>query len=176
MFSPPPEGRGFTPSANITAPNAHQRRGKHLQATAPVRNATKLLWVLVGIGVLRTILTFALFDSLLDAYVDQRGDTGLSREVVEDEAPAYRSVALVTGLLFAALLTAAALGVSQGRHWARTLGIVLSVLVGFGGLISAIQPAPIVFPLLGVVSAAVAIATVVFLARPEVRTWCKRRR
>ncbi len=147
-----------------------------MQATAPVRNATKLLWVLVGIGVLRTILTFALFDSLLDAYVDQQGDTGLSREVVEDGAPAYRSVALVTGLLFAAVLTAAALGVSRGRHWARTLGIVLCVLVGFGGLISAIPPAPIVFPLLGVANAAVAIAAAVFLARPEVRTWCKRRR
>jgi len=147
-----------------------------LQATAPVRNATKLLWVLVGIGVLRTILTFALFDSLLDAYVDQQGDTGLSREVVENGAPAYRPVALVTGLLFAAGLAAAALGLSRGRHWARTLGFVLCVLVAFGGLISAIAPAPIVFPLLGIANAAVAIAAVVLLAKPDVRTWCMRRR
>jgi len=147
-----------------------------LQATAPVRIATTLLWALVGIGVLRTILTFALFDSLLDAYVDRQGDTGLAREVIEDGAPAYRSVALVSGLLFAALLAAAALGVSQGRNWARILGIVLCVLVAFGGLILAIQPAPIIFPLLGLVNAAVAIAAVVLLAKSEVRTWCKRRR
>lgn len=147
-----------------------------MQGTAPVRIATTLLWVLVGIGVLRTILTFALFDSLLDAYVDRQGDTGLAREVLEDEAPPYRPAALVTGLLFAAALAAAALGVSRGRNRGRILGIVVCGLVAFGGLISAIQPAPIVFPLLGLINAAVATAALVFLAKPEVRTWCRRRR
>jgi len=147
-----------------------------LQGTAAVRTAATLLWVLVGIGVLRTILTFALFDSVLDAYVDRRGDIGLSREVVEEGAPPYRPVAVVTGLLFAAVLSAAALGVSRGRNWARTLGFVLCGLVAFAGLISVIQPAPIIFPLLGLTSAAVAIAAEVFLAKPEVRNWCRRRR
>jgi hypothetical protein len=147
-----------------------------LQGTAPVRIATTLLWVLVGIGVLRTILTFALFDSLLDTYVDAQGDTGLPREVAEDEAPPYRTVALVSGLLFAAALAVAALGLSEGRSRARILGMVLCGLVAFGGLISAIQPAPIIFPLLGLVNAAVAIAAEVFLAKPEVRAWCRRRR
>lgn len=139
-----------------------------------VKTATTLLWVLVGIGVLRTILTFALFDSLLDAYVDDQGDTGLPREIIEEGAPAYRPVSLIFGLLFAAVLAAAAIGVARGRNWARILGIVMGVLIALGGLTALFQPAPVLFPLLGVVTVAVAVAAVVFLFKGEVRAWCAR--
>lgn len=143
-----------------------------MQNTA-VKTATTLLWVLVGIGILRTVLTFALFDSLLDAYVDDRDATGLPREIIEESAPAYRPIALIFGLLFAAVLAAAAIGVARGRNWARILGIVMGLLIALGGVIALFQPAPIIFPLLGLVTAVVALAAVLFLFKGEVRQYAK---
>ena len=129
-----------------------------------VRTASMLLWVLVALMAVRTLVTIVLLDDLVDAYAESlRGGAALPRDVVADGAPAYVPVALFSLFVFGGLLGLCAAFVKRGAAWARIVATMFASLAALGGLLVLLQPSTVLFTLLGVLSAAVAVAAVVLL-------------
>lgn len=128
-----------------------------------VNLAAMLLLAVTGVLLLRAVLTYVLFDSLIDDFVEGRGDTALPREVVEEGAPAYKAIALINAVLFGGLLALCAVFVLRGAGWARIVATVVGVLGILGGVVAVLQPATALFKVLGVVVALALVAAVVLL-------------
>lgn len=140
-----------------------------------LRNAVLLLWVLIGIGLVRVVLTFAMADSLMEHWIEQYDPEGrFPREMVESAAPAYGGLALVSGALFAAVLALCAIFLARGARWAHVVAIVFGILTALGGAMSLIQPVPVLFTVVFLVTAVVAIAALVFLFAAPTRAYVRR--
>jgi hypothetical protein len=146
--------------------SAQEGRGS-LSGAVPsvITIATALVWTLVGLFVLRAVLTYALFDSLMDSWVDSRS-AGLPREILEEGAPQYKSIGLASAVVIGGVLAAAAVFLARGAGWARIVATIFGVLGFLGGLLVLAQPAPAWYKLLGLIVAAVALAVVVMLWTP----------
>ena len=146
------------------------------RAPAVVSAAVALTWLLVGLYVVRAVLTFVLFDSLIDNWADSRGGGGLPRELAEQGAPAYRPIALVSAVVIGGLLTVVAVFLARGQAWARVMGTVVGVLAVLGGLIGLLQPATAPFKLIGLMIAVVAAAAIVLMWLPGTGPFFRSRR
>lgn len=134
------------------------------------RMAALLIWTLVGLLVLRTLLTIVLLDSLIDAFGEGRGDAALGREFLEAAAPAYVPIALISLVLFGGLLALSAIFVGKGARWARITAIVISVLVLLGALLGIfLQASTILFIVVNVLVAVTAVGVIFYLLRPDVK-------
>lgn len=134
--------------------------------TAPpaVRTASLILCVLVGLMVVRTLATILLLDDLVDASAD------------DGDAPAYVPLALVTLAVFGGLLALCAVFVRRGAGWARIVATMFASLAALAGLQVLVQPSTVLFTLLGVVNAAVAVAAVVLLFSAPANEFFRERR
>jgi hypothetical protein len=135
--------------------------------------AMALVWTLIGLLVLRAVLTFLLFDSLMDAWVKSRS-AGLPREVLEEGAPGYKAIGLASAIVIGGVLAASAVSLARGARWARVVVTIFGVLGFLGGLIGLVQPAPVWYKLFGLIVAAVALAAVVLLWLPAASDFFRR--
>lgn len=131
--------------------------------------ATLLVWLVIGLFVLRAVLTYALFDSLMDSWYSSREDLqGLPREVAEENwAPEFRGAALASALVVCSGLAASAAFLTRGAGWARIVATIFGVLGVLGGLVGLAQPVTGVFTVLALLSAIAAAAAVVALWLPS---------
>lgn len=147
--------------ASIPYPAQAQRK----PAPTIVVAAALLLWLLAGLLVLRAVLTFVLFDSLVDSWYESRAVAGVPREIIEDGAPAYRQIALGSAILFGGLIALAAAFLPRGARWARILATVVGGFAFLGGLSAIPQPA-VLFTATGLTVAVAAVVAVVALWLP----------
>lgn len=157
-----------TPGATTPHMSTHADGRPAAQPARPrvpstVKLAAMLLFAVAGVLVVRVVLTYALFDSLIDNYAESRHMQEMPRSFVEDGAPPYRPVALFNAIVFGGILTLCGCFVLRGARWARITGTVFSDLAILGGVIALLQPATVLFKLLGVLTAAALLAAVVLL-------------
>jgi hypothetical protein len=159
-------GHESCPGDCASMPGMSMRRSSSVQpAPRTVRLAAVLLFAVVGVQVLRVVLTFVMFDSLLDAYVEKVGETALPREVVEDGAPQYKAIALINAFVIGGLLALSAAYLLRGAKWARITATVIAALGVCGGVLTLFQPLTPLFTILGVGVAIGLAAAVVLLWR-----------
>ncbi|MGB3437342.1 MAG: hypothetical protein WBA97_01210 [Actinophytocola sp.] len=135
-----------------------------MSTTTPVpqsiRRATLAVWALLALLVLRTILTFAFHDALVDAYV---GDNALPRELAEENAPRYSAVAIGV-LIIGAVLAFAAINLAKGARWARVVAIVFAALSLLGVVVSLIAPTIAVLLIINILVGLLALAVIILLS------------
>ncbi|OLF05915.1 hypothetical protein BLA60_34660 [Actinophytocola xinjiangensis] len=128
-----------------------------------VRNATFAAWALLGLLVLRVLLTFVFADQLLDAYIgDNSVLRAMSRDAVTEMAPAYSGVAIAV-LVIGAILGFAAANLGKGAQWARIVAVIFAVLAALGAVVSLIAPSVPVLMIINVIVGLLAVAVVVLL-------------
>jgi hypothetical protein len=137
--------------------------------TAPpaVRNAALAVWAILGLVVLRVVLTLAFADDLVDAWIDAN-DTAkaLPREIAAEGAPAYTGVAI--GILVIGLVLAlAAANLSKGARWARVVVYVFASLNIIGIVLSLVAPTLLVLMVINILVAALSVAAIVLLSSKD---------
>lgn len=133
----------------------------------PVKLATTAVWAVLGLLVLRTILTFVFADDLLDAWIDGNSTAkALPRQLAENSAPKYSAVAIGV-LVIGAVLAMAAINLAKGARWARVVAIVFAALTIVGVVVSLIAPSIAVLVVLNIVVGVLAIATIGLLVTKE---------
>jgi hypothetical protein len=132
-----------------------------------VRNATLAVWAILGLVVLRVILTFAMSDALLDAWIDSNESAkALPRELVEQGAPKYGAVAI--GILVICLVLAfAAANLAKGKQWARVVVYVFAGLNLLGIVASFLAPSLVVLMVINALVALLSLAAIVLLSSGE---------
>lgn len=128
-----------------------------------VRNATIAVWAILALLVLRVILTVAMNDELVDAYVDGNESLkSLPREFAVDAAPRYTAVAIVV-LVLGTVLALAAANLGKAARWARVVAIVFAVLCVLGAVVSVIAPTIPLLLVINVVVGLLSAAVIVLL-------------
>ncbi|GAB3451804.1 hypothetical protein [Actinophytocola sediminis] len=128
-----------------------------------VRNATLAVWAILGLLVLRVILTFAFHDDLVDAYI---GDRVMARELAEYAAPAYSGVAIAV-LVIGAILALAAINLGRAAQWARIVAVVFAGLCLLGVVASLVAPTIAVLLIINVVVGLLAVGFIVLIFSGE---------
>lgn len=132
-----------------------------------VRNATLAVWAMLGLLVLRVILTFAFADDLVDAYLEDHPTwKQLPREYAEDAAPAYSAVAIGV-LVVGAVLAFAALKLGKGARWARVVAVIFAALSLLGTVVSLIAPTIAVLLIINILVGLLAVAVIVLVFTGE---------
>ena len=107
------------------SPEPEYRPGPSGPAPESVKNAVRLIWVGVGVGLLATVLAFLTFDDLVDDALEATGGVEMSRGAAE--------AGVIFGILFSALVSVAlaalfAYFIGKGANWARIVYTVLGVI------------------------------------------------
>lgn len=132
-----------------------------------VRYATYAVWTVLGLAVLRVILTFAMKDELIDAWIeDNAGARALARELVVDDAPAFTGVAIIS-LAITAVLALVAINLPKGRNWARITAIVFAVLSVLGLVGAFLAPSLAILMIINVVMGLLSIAVIGLLVTAD---------
>lgn len=134
-----------------------------------VRYAALAIWGVLGLAVLRVILTFAFKDDLIDAWIEDNAPGSaavLGRELAAEGAPAFVGVSLVS-LAITALLALAAINLPKGRNWARVTAIVFSVLSVVGIALAFLAPSLVILMIINVLMGLLSIAVIVLLVNSE---------
>jgi hypothetical protein len=132
-----------------------------------VRNAALAVWAILGLLVVRVILTFAMSDALIDAWVDSN-DTAksLPRELVEAGAPKYGAVAIGV-LVIGVVLALAAANLAKGARWARVVVYVFASLNILGIVVSFLAPSLVALMVINALVALLSVAVIVLLSSGE---------
>ncbi|MDQ3463907.1 MAG: hypothetical protein M3500_04205 [Actinomycetota bacterium] len=129
-----------------------------------VRNAALLLWTLVGLMVVRTVLTIVFLDDLLGAYANGLdGGAAPPPDIASDRTPAYVPIAVTTLVVLGGLLAVCAVFVPRAAGWTRVVATMFASLAALAGLLVLLQPTTPLFTLLGVLNGVVAVTAVVLL-------------
>jgi hypothetical protein len=132
-----------------------------------VRNATLAVWAILALVVLRVILTFAMSDALVDAWIDSNETAkALPREIAEQGAPAYSGVAIGV-LVIGVVLALAALNLSKGARWARIVVYVFASLNILGIVLSFLAPSLLVLMVINALVLLLSVAAIVLLSTGE---------
>lgn len=145
--------------------------------TAPkaVRYAALAAWAILVLVVLRVILTLALSDDLLDAWIESdTSSQGLPREVAEERAPAYVPIALGVLVVGVVLAAAVAAFLSKGARWARIVSIVFASLTLVGAVLSLLAPTIAVLLVVHVLVGLLSLVVIVLLGTSEARRFLAR--
>ena len=132
-----------------------------------VRNAALAVWAILGLLVVRVILTFAMSDALIDAWVDSN-DTAksLPRELVEAGAPKYGAVAIGV-LVIGVVLALAVANLAKGARWARVVVYVFASLNILGIVVSFLAPSLVALMVINALVALLSVAVIVLLSSGE---------
>lgn len=132
-------------------------------APQSVRNATLAVWAVLALLVLRAVLTVALSDELIDAYVsDHQTLKAFPREFAVDAAPSYTAVAIVV-LVIGAVLAFAAANLGKAARWARVVAIVFAALSLLGVVVSVVTPTIAVLLVINILVGLLSAAVIVLL-------------
>lgn len=162
-----------------THPGAAQPAVSTTTPPPSVRTATLLMYGLLAVIVVRTIVTLAAHDALLDAFATDRGydrDTQFGQLATENGAPAYTAIALISLVLFGGLLLLAALFVPKAAGWARIVATVIAAFNLLGLAVVVAQPAPVWYKLLGIAAGLLALGIAVLLYRSDANAFFRRTR
>ena len=165
--------------ANPTLPGAQFGTAPATTVPKSVRTATLLMYGLLAVFVLRTIVTIAAHDALLDAFAADRGydqDTEFGQLATENAAPAYTAIAVISLLLFGGLLLLAALFVPKAAGWARIVATVIAAFNLLGLAVVVVQPAPVWYKVFGIAAGLLALGVVVLLYRSDANAFFRRTR
>ena len=132
-----------------------------------VRNAALAVWAILGLVVLRVILTITMNDALVDAWIESNSSAAaLPREIAAEGAPQYTGVAI--GILVIGLVLAlAAANLSKGARWARVVVYVFASLNILGIVLSLLAPTLLVIMMINVLVAVLSVAAIVLLSTGE---------
>ncbi|MGH3879962.1 MAG: hypothetical protein ACRDSK_23295 [Actinophytocola sp.] len=132
-----------------------------------VRNAALAVWAILGLVVLRVILTITMNDALVDAWIESNSSAAaLPREIAAQGAPAYTGVAI--GILVIGLVLAlAAANLAKGARWARVVVYVFASLNIIGIVLSLLAPTLLVIMMINVLVALLSVAAIVLLSTGE---------
>lgn len=132
-----------------------------------VRNAALAVWAILGLVVLRVILTITMNDALVDAWIESNSSAAaLPREIAAESAPAYTGVAI--GILVIGLVLAlAAVNLAKGARWARVVVYVFASLNIIGIVLSLLAPTLLVIMMINVLVALLSVAAIVLLSTGE---------
>ncbi len=132
-----------------------------------IRNATLAVWAILVLVVLRVILTFAMSDALVDAWIESNESAkGLPREIVAEGAPKYGPIAIGI-LVIGVVLALAAVNLPKGKQWARVVVYVFASLNIIGILLSFLAPTLAVLMVINALVALLSIAAIVLLSTKE---------
>jgi hypothetical protein len=132
-----------------------------------VRNATLAVWAILGLVVLRVILTITMNDALVDAWIESNSSAAaLPREIAAEGAPAYTGVAIGV-LVICLVLALAAANLSKGARWARVVVYVFASLNILGIVLSLLAPTLLVIMMINVLVALLSVAAIVLLSTGE---------
>lgn len=141
----------------------------------PVRNATLAVWAILGLVVLRVILTVAFSDDLVDAWIESNNTANsLPRELAAESAPAYTGVAIGI-LVIGAVLAFAAANLAKGKNWARVVVFVFASLQLIGIVLSFLAPTLTVIMVINALVGLLSIAAIVLLCTGEANRHFARR-
>jgi len=141
----------------------------------PVRNATIAVWAILGLVVLRVVLTLAFADELVDAWIDSNETAkALPREIAAAGAPAYAPIAIGI-LVIGAILAFAAANLAKGKNWARIVVIVFASLQLIGILLSFLAPTLTVLMVINALVALLSVAAIVLLCTGDSNRFFARR-
>jgi hypothetical protein len=135
----------------------------HTTVPQSVRTAVLAVWGILGLLLIRTILTFVFADDLVDAWI---GDDGywatVPRELAEAAAPRYSAVAIGV-LIVAAVLAFAAINLNKAARWARVVALVFAGLTLLGVVVSLIAPTIAVLLVINILTGLLSVAVIVLL-------------
>jgi len=132
-------------------------------APQPVRLAVLAVWGVLGLLLLRTILTFVFADDLVDAWIaDTQYWKSAPRELAESAAPRYSAVA-VGVLVVAAVLAFTAIHLNRAARWARVVALVFAALTLLGVVVSLLAPTIPLLLIINIVVGLLSVATMVLL-------------
>jgi hypothetical protein len=127
-----------------------------------VRNAALAVWAILALVVLRTILTVALEDDLIDAWVE-KSNSNLPRELIAGGAPKYTAVSIGV-LVIGVVLAVAAANLSKRAKWARVLVYIFASLSILGIVVSFLAPSLVVLMVINALVAVLSVAAIVLLS------------
>jgi hypothetical protein len=130
-----------------------------------VRNAALAVWAILALVVLRAILTVALEDDLIDAWVESN-NSSLPRELVAGGAPKYTAISIGV-LVIGLILAVAAANLAKRAKWARVVVYVFASLSILGIVVSFLAPSLVVLMVINVLVAVLSIAAIVLLSTGE---------
>jgi hypothetical protein len=132
-----------------------------------VRNATLAVWAVLALVVIRVILTFAMSDALVDAWIDSNaGAQALPREFAEAGAPKYGPIAIGI-LVIGAVMALAAVNLPKGKQWARVVVYIFASLNILGIVLSFLAPTLVVLMVINALVAVLCVAAIVLLSKAE---------
>jgi hypothetical protein len=162
------------PSGYAPMPGEPSRGGTVTRGPAPssVRNAVRLMFVNVAIGVLGLIALFATKDTLKKEILKHHRSYSTSK--LDDAVNAAVTIGTIFAIVFIVLYVLLALQVGKGKNWARIVTWVLAGLGVLGALTTFAQPEPAVSRALGILGGLVDLAIIIFLAlRPSSEYFAK---
>ncbi|MFD5112852.1 hypothetical protein ACFVWX_22295 [Streptomyces sp. NPDC058220] len=140
--------------------------GGHMEMPGGVKAARIMLWVISAFQIIGGIIAFAAMGSIDDAMNDA-GATTADTEAFADLGKGIVAVMAVLMLVFAALSVTLALKMKTGGNATRVCAIVYGAFATFGGVLS--------LPL-GIVTMALGILIIVFVAKQDGAAWFQRPR
>lgn len=152
-------GGGYAPMPG-EPPRGPAVRG---QAPPPVANAVRLMFVRAGLGVISLIVLLATKDTLKSEILKKNSTYDTTK--LDDVVNAAITIGIVIGLIFILLYVLLALQVRKGKNWARIVTWVLAGLGVLSALASLAQPQPAFSRIVGLITAVIDLAIIVFLAQ-----------
>lgn len=151
------------------------------QRPSAVTNAIRTQWVLVGVSGVATLVAFLMRDDLLRAWAESNS---AARDILEQgglealeqsaiSLPSFVPVAVVTFIVYAALVWVLVAMFQHGHAWARwsLLALAVGALFAVVIILRASPPTPLV--VLGVVAALLDLVLMWFLLRRECGEWSR---
>ncbi|QXE35125.1 hypothetical protein KQY30_13445 [Streptomyces sp. GMY02] len=140
--------------------------GGQMEMPGGVKAARVMLWVISGFQIISGLLTFAAMGAIDDA-VSNSGATSAEAETFADLGKGIVGFIAVVTLIFAALSILLALKMKTGGNATRVCAIVYGSFATLGGILS--------LPL-GIVTVALGILIIVFVAKSDGAAWFQRPR
>ncbi|MFB7272244.1 hypothetical protein [Streptomyces sp. NPDC056244] len=140
--------------------------GGQMEMPGGVKAARVMLWVISAFQIISGLLTFAAMGAIDDA-VNSSGATSAEAQTFADFGKGIVGFIAVVTLIFAALSILLALKMSTGGNATRVCAIVYGSFATLGGILS--------LPL-GIVTMALGILIIVFVAKADGAAWFQRPR
>ncbi|MFN2519076.1 MAG: hypothetical protein ABR604_08560 [Jatrophihabitantaceae bacterium] len=143
-------------------------------APPSVINAVRLMFVRAALGVLSLIVLLATKNTLKKEIFKK--NTSYDTSKLDDALNAAITIGVVIGLIFILLYVLLALQVRKGKNWARIVTWILAALGVLSALAGLAQPQPAFSRIVGLITAVIDLAIIVFLAQRASGEYFKGRR
>ncbi|MFB7218801.1 hypothetical protein [Streptomyces sp. NPDC056227] len=160
----PQQGYGY-PQAPPLQPG-YGFPGAPVEMPGGVKAARVMLWVVAAFQIIAAIIAFAGMSAVSDA-VDNAGTTAADTQTIENFGKGILAFIAVLALIFAGLSIALALKMKSGGNATRVCTIVYGAFICLGGIFQ--------LPL-GIVTIALGVLIIVFVAKSDGAAWFQRPR